>query len=199
MSRCIVVQGQTNPQYVKQIKECFKGNHIIFSTWEGTDRDIWDEWDVVLYNPIPADKGVANLNLQRVSSLKGFLKGKEMGFKRVLKWRSDFICANGEELLKLFPEDKMNFYAWHGVDKYVMDFFMEGDMDEMINLFSFDGMNARFPEQAFTNRMFHLGLDSKAHFVCKDIFEPNDIKWLKHNYWLSQNTLDNRYENKITL
>ena len=198
MSRCIVVQGQTNPQYVKQIKESFKGYHIIFSTWEGTDRDIYDEWDVVLFNPIPADKGVANLNLQRVSSLKGFLKGKEMGFKRVLKWRSDFICASGEELFKLFPEDKLSFYAWHR-DNYVTDFFMEGDIDEMINLFSFDGMNARFPEQAFTNRMFELGLDSKAHFVCKDIFEPNDIKWLKPNYWLSANTLDNDYRNKIII
>ena len=198
MSRCIVVQGQTNAEYVKQIKESFKGNHIIFSTWEGTDTDIYDEWDVVLFNPIPADKGVANLNLQRVSSLKGFLKGKEMGFKRVLKWRSDFICADGEELFKLFPEDKLSFYAWHR-DNYVTDFFMEGDIDEMINLFSFDGMNARFPEQAFTNRMFELGLDSKAHFVCKDIFEPNDIKWLKPNYWLSANTLDNDYRNKIII
>ena len=198
MSRCIIVQGQTNVEYVKQIKESFKGNHIIFSTWEGTDTDIYDEWDVVLFNPIPADKGVANLNLQRVSSLKGFLKAKAMGFKRVLKWRSDFICASGEELLKLFPEDKMSFYAWHR-DNYVTDFFMEGDIDEMINLFSFDGMNARFPEQAFTNRMFELGLDSKAHFVCKDIFEPNDIKWLKPNYWFSFNTLDNDYRNKIII
>ena len=196
MSRCIVVQGQTNAEYVKQIKESFKGYHIIFSTWEGTDRDIYDEWDVVLFNPIPADKGVANLNLQRVSSLKGFLKGKEMGFKRVLKWRSDFICASGEELFKLFPEDKLSFYAWHR-DNYVTDFFMEGDIDEMINLFSFDGMNARFPEQAFTNRMFELGLASKAHFVCKDINESNNIKWLKHDYWFSQNTLDNNYRNKI--
>ena len=119
-----------------------------------------------------------------------------MGFKRVLKWRSDFICANGEELLKLFPEDKISFYAWHR-DNYITDFFMEGNIDEMINLFSFDGMNARFPEQAFTNQMFKLGLDTKAHFVCKDIFEPNDIKWLKQNYWLSANTLDNDYRNKI--
>ena len=131
MSRCIIVQGQTNAEYVKQIKESFKGNHIIFSTWEGTDTDIYDEWDVVLYNPIPADKGIKNLNLQRVSSLKGFLKGKEMGFKRVLKWRSDFICANGEELLKLFPEDKISFYAWHR-DNYITDFFMEGDIDDII-------------------------------------------------------------------
>jgi hypothetical protein len=196
MSRCIVVQGQTNPQYVKQIKECFKGNHIIFSTWEGTDTDIYDEWDVVLYNPIPADKGIKNLNLQRVSSLKGFLKGKGMGFKRVLKWRSDFICKDSEELLKLFPEDKMSFYAWHR-DNYVTDFFMEGDIDEMINLFSFDGMNARFPEQAFTNSLMGLGLASKTHFVCKDINESNDIKWLKHDYWFSENTLDNNYRNKI--
>jgi len=199
MSRCIVVQGQTNPQYVKQIKESFKGNHIIFSTWEGTDRDIWDEWDVLLYNTMPIDNGVKNLYAQKVSSINGFLKAKEMGFKRVLKWRSDFICANGEALLKLFPEDKMSFYAWHGEDKYVMDFFMEGDVDEMINLFSFDTLNYKFPEEALTKRMFHLGLDTKANFVCKDIFEPNDIKWLKHNYWLSENTLDNRYENKITL
>lgn len=196
MSRCIIVQGDCNPEWLPLVKEGFKGFPTIYSTWEGTDTNLFDENDIVLYNPIPEWTGVSNLNLQKVSSLKGFHKAKAMGFERVVKWRSDFYCPNTELTFDTFKSDKFNFYAWHK-DNYVTDFFMEGDIDEMIALFSFEGMNARFPEEAFTDRMFELGLDSKVNFVCKDIFEPNDIKWLKQNYWLSFNTLDNDYKNSI--
>ena len=198
MSRCIVVQGNCNPQWLPMVREGWKRYPTVFSTWEGTDTNLFDEWDIVLYNVIPADKGVANLNLQKVSSLKGFLKAKEMGFKRVLKWRTDFYCPNPSELLKLFKDDKINFYAWHR-DNYVTDFFMEGDIDEMIEIFSMADTNVAFPEQAFTNSLMASGLASKAHFVCKDINESNNIKWLKGNYWLSQNALDNDYRNKIII
>jgi hypothetical protein len=195
---CIVIQGATHPQWLQTIKDGFKGYDVIYSTWEGTDRDLYDEWDIVLYNPTP-EAGVRNLNLQRVSSLNGFLKAKEMGFKRVLKWRSDFYCPNPKLFLETFEEDKINFYAWHR-DNYVTDFFMEGDIDEMIELFTFQYWNALpYPEKAFTERLFELGLDKKVAFNCKKIFEPNDIKWMKTNYWLSANTLDNDYRNKITI
>ena len=196
---CIVVQGATHAQWLQTIKEGWKGYRVIYSTWEGTNPEHYDESDIVLYNPIP-EAGVRNLNLQRVSSLNGFLKAKEMGFKRVLKWRSDFYCPNPKLFLETFEIDKLNFYAWHVVDHYVMDFFMEGDVDDMIQLFTFDNWNAvPYPERAFTERLFKTGLIDKVAFNCKKIFEPNDIKWLKQNYWLSFNTLDNRYENKITL
>jgi hypothetical protein len=98
-----------------------------------------------------------------------------------------------------FEEDKINLYAWHR-DNYVTDFFMEGDIDEMIDLFTFYNWNeVPYPEKAFTERLFKLGLDSKAAFNCKKIFEPNNIKWMKPNYWLSANTLDNDYRDKIIL
>ena len=196
MSRCIVIQGALNPQWIPLVKEGWKGYPTLFSTWRDEDKSLFDYRDNVIWN-YDVLPGVRNLNKQRVSSLNGFRQAKDMGFKRVLKWRTDFYCPNPAQFLKIFPEDKLNFYAWHR-DNYVTDFFMEGDIDEMIELFSFDGVeNYAYPEEAFTKRMFGLGLDTKAHFVCKDIFEPNDIKWLKPNYWLSANTLDNDYRNKI--
>ena len=195
---CIVVQGNINPEWISKIKDGFKGYHKIYSTWQGTDTNLFDEWDVVIYNTIP-EAGVKNLNLQRVSSLNGFLKAKAMGFKRVLKWRTDFYCPNPKEFLETFDKDSINFYSWHK-DGYVTDFFMEGDIDEMIELFSFNNWNSvAYPERAFTNRLFELGLDKKVSFNCKKIFEPNDIKWLKQNYWLSDNTLDDDYKDKIIL
>jgi hypothetical protein len=195
---CIIVQGNINPEWIPLVKQGFKDYHTIYSTWEGTDRNLFDEWDMVMYNAMP-EFGVKNLNLQRVSSLNGFLKAKEMGFKRVLKWRSDFYCPHPKEFLETFDKDCINFYSWHN-DGYVTDFFMEGDIDEMIELFSFDNWNeVPYPERAFTNRLFALGLDKKAAFNCKKIFEPNDVKWLKHNYWLSFNTLDESYKDKIII
>jgi hypothetical protein len=195
---CIIVQGNINPEWIPLVKQGFKDYHTIYSTWEGTDRNLFDEWDMVMYNAMP-EFGVKNLNLQRVSSLNGFLKAKEMGFKRVLKWRSDFYCPHPKEFLETFDKDCINFYSWHN-DGYVTDFFMEGDIDEMIELFSFDNWNeVPYPERAFTNRLFALGLDKKAAFNCKKIFEPNDVKWFKHNYWLSFNTLDESYKDKIII
>lgn len=195
---CIVIQGATQPQWLPTIKQGWEGYPVIYSTWEGTNPAYYDESDIVLYNPIP-EAGVRNLNLQRVSSLNGFLKAKEMGFKRVLKWRSDFYCPNPKLFLETFEEDKINFYSWHR-DNYVTDFFIEGDIDEMIELFTLHNWNeVPYPEWAFTQRLFELGLDSKAAFNCKKIFEPNDIKWFKLNYWLSANTLDNDYRDKIII
>lgn len=195
---CIVVQGATNPQWLQTIKDGWKGYDVIYSTWRGTDSNLYEESDSVIYNPIP-DAGVRNLNLQRVSSLNGFIKAKEMGFKRVLKWRSDFYCPNPKPFLETFESDKINFYAWHK-DNYVTDFFMEGDVDEMIALFTFYNWNdVPYPERAFTDRLFELGFDKKVAFNCKKIFEPNDVKWLKPNYWLSVNRLDNDYRDKIIL
>jgi hypothetical protein len=195
---CIIVQGNINPEWIPLVKKGFKDYPTIYSTWEGTDRNLFDELDVVIYNPMP-EAGVKNLNLQRVSSLNGFLKAKEMGFKRVLKWRTDFYCPNTKEFLETFDRDCINFYSWHN-DGYITDFFMEGDIDEMIELFSFDNWNSvPYPERAFTDRLFQLGLDKKTAFNCKKIFEPNDVKWIKHGYWLSFNTLDDNYKDKIII
>lgn len=196
---CIVVQGPTNLSNVKKIKECWNGFNIIFSTWEGSDTSCYDDNDIVLYNEYPPNPGVMNINYQKVSSLNGFLKAKEMGFKRVLKWRSDFITNNPKKLLNLFDEKSLNLYSFqkNHLDGYITDFIMEAKIDKLISLFSFD-FNPPYPEWAFTKQMYQLGFDKNVNFICKELVKDDvDIFWIKRNYWLSDNSKYEGYANKL--
>ena len=178
---CLVVQGRTEAHFVKAIKEKFNNIQIIFSTWEDADKSVYDETDIVLYNKYPTDRGNLNFHLQRVSSVNGFITAKEMGFKRVIKWRCDLEPTNADELIKLFDRNFINFYAFiHHQDGYLADFFMEGDIDDMISLFSID-WSPHYPEFGFTKRMYDLGLDKKSNFILKKLDENNDIIF-KHGY-----------------
>ena len=177
---CVVVQGRTDVQFVKVLKEKFN-IPLIFSTWVDADKSAYSEKDIVLYNSYPSNRGPQNFQLQRISSLNGFIKAKELGFKRVIKWRCDLEPNNSDELLKLFERECINFYAFiqheHG---YLADFFMEGDVDEMISLFT-TNINPPYPEFAFTHRMYELGFDTKINFLLNKLTSENNI-FFKHSY-----------------
>lgn len=198
MKTAVVVQGRTHCDLISKLKNEWGDTPIIFSTWEGEPTECYNDIDLVLYNKKPKSFGILNYNLQRISSLNGFLKAKELGFQRVVKWRSDLIPKNYKELLLLFKEESINFYAYmkhqHG---YICDFFMEGDINEMINLFS-DDTNPPYPEYAFTKKMFELQLDKKANFICKKLSKDGvDIFWNKMGYWFSDNVSQEQYMDSI--
>lgn len=199
MKSVIVIQGPTLPDKVSLLKEAWHPFPIIFSTWEGSDVGCYSDTDIVLYNSIPIDRGVGNLNLQRTSSLNGFLLAKHMGFERVVKWRYDFLPNNSTGLMGLFKGDCINFYAYYRhIAGYVVDYFMEGDIDDMINLYTFSDFNVEYAEAAFTNRLFELGLDKKANFICKQLQKDIlDIYWGKHEYWMSTTSVIETFDNKI--
>lgn len=196
MKRAIIIQGKTDCDTVDILKKEWYGSDIIFSTWEDSDRECYEESDNVIYNIKPDIVGVGNLNLQRVSSLNGFLKAKELGYDRVVKWRYDLIPKNSKALVDLFKEEFVNFYGFHDHNAgYIIDYFMEGNVDDMINLFTFSDFNVPHAEVAFTNRMFELGFDKKANFVCKQLQKDIvDVHWRKYNFWLSQNAIQNQYK-----
>jgi hypothetical protein len=196
MKTVVVIQGGTMAELVPHLKDAWKGTPIIFSTWEDSDKSCYDENDLVLYNKIPEEKGVGNLNLQRVSSLNGFLKAKELGYDRVVKWRYDLLPKNSLGLLNLFKDDFINFYAFHDHNAgYLIDYFMEGEIDDMINLYTFTDLNVPHAEVAFTNRMFELELDKKANFICRLLsVDDVDVYWQKYNYWLSDNVPQMQYK-----
>lgn len=199
MESVVVVQGPTNCELVKKIKDGWADTPIIFSTWEDNQKDCYSESDIVIYNEVPKSIGTQNINLQKVSSLNGFIKAKELGYKRVIKWRSDFIPKNPYDLLKLFKKDFINFYSFiNHRNGYVADFFMEGDVDDMINLFSFENIHPSYAEEAITNRMFELGLDKKANFICKELSNDGaDVFWNKMGYWFSDNVVQEQYMDVI--
>lgn len=196
---CIVVQGPTIPTDVQNIKNCWNGYNIIFSTWENSDEGCYDENDVVIFNKYPKYRGTMNFHLQQISSLNGFIKAKELGFSRVLKWRNDLVVENPVKFINLLKSECINLYSFqkYHLEGYVTDFFMEGDVDEMIQLFSITE-NPPYPEFAFTKQLYKLGLDSKTNFICKKLKRNVvDIFWRKRNYWLSQNSKYEGYADKL--
>lgn len=171
------------------IKESWKGYPIIFSTWEDSDMNCYQPSDTVLINEYPDDRGIKNINLQIISTLNGLYKARELGFSRAVKWREDFYPTNAPELMKLFKEECINFYAYMNHENgYVTDFFMEGDIDDMIDLFNIKDTKVRYPEFAFTKRMYELGLDFKTNFIVRNITEENNIVWKKLGYSLTRHT-----------
>ena len=124
---------------------------------------------------------------------------KELGYDRVVKWRCDLEPNNANELLKLFNRECINFYSFvrheHG---YLADFFMEGDVDDMIKLFTID-INPPYPEFAFTKMMYDLEFDKKANFILNKLTKDNDILF-KHgygHYWMTDHQKLNHFSDKL--
>jgi hypothetical protein len=186
---CVVVQVPTYSQWIKEVKESWVGYQVIYSTWDNADRRLYDESDIVIYNPIPADVGVKNLNLQKVSTINGFLKAKELGWNRALKARSDFSTTTADGFFELFDKTKLNFHAYW--DGYVTDFYMEGEIDDIINLFEVD-VSGQYPEWHITKKLYQSELNKKS--VCivnKLIRDKADIYWQPKQYWFSVHSTNN--------
>ena len=198
----IVVQGKTFCDTVQNLKDSWYPFPLIFSTWEGSENCYTDD-DIVLFNAPPNHSGTHNFNMQLVSSLSGFQKAKELGFNRVVKWRSDFVIQEPQLLLNTFKPECLNLYAWHKhtkdvTDGYITDFFMEGDVDDLIQLFEIRDIHPPYPEFAFTRRLFEIGLNNKVNFICKELCKDGaDVYWTKHGYWLSDNVSQPQYKNSI--
>ena len=73
---CVVVQGPTHSKFLDMIRFSWEGYQIIFSTWNTTNKRLYNKSDIVIYNPIPETAGVKNLNYQKVSTINGLLKAK---------------------------------------------------------------------------------------------------------------------------
>lgn len=211
LERCVVVQGPTNSENITKIKDSWKGYDIIFSTWENSDRSLYSDDDIVVYSKFPEINGFLNYNLQRISTYSGLLKAKELGYKRALKWRCDFIPLNTDKFVSLFKEDKLYFYCWHfqfggsTLDffcGYLTDFFCEGSIDYLLKIFEDSEyyMNPKDntpPEVIFTKKVRDHNLINDVNLLCDYITKENDILWIKNNIYMSEHRDLPQYFNKI--
>jgi hypothetical protein len=180
---CVVVQGPTYPQWIQKVKESWVGYQIIFSTWDNVDKKLYDESDIVIYNPIPSQPGTKNLNLQKISTINGFLKAKELGWSRALKVRGDFTTTSADGFFSLFDRTKLNLHGyWNG---YINDFYMEGEIDDIITLFEVD-VNGNFPEWKLTKKLYESELNKKSVCIVNKLeWGQADIKWEPKDSWFS--------------
>ena len=182
MNRVIIIQGPSTN--VDVLKKKWKGYNIIWSTWDGEEQ-YYSKEDIVIYNTKPQDFGTQNIGLQHKTTIEGIKMAIDLGFERVLKWRSDLIPTNPNELLDLFDKDKLNFLAWHtGLGGYFVDYFIEGVTNQVYDAWDINTFIGTFSERITTDNIFNKGL-SKFNFIGSDLNENNDIFWAKYNIMLS--------------
>ena len=189
----IIIQGPANN--IEELKLAWKGYTIIWSTWVGNE-DKFNNDDIVIFSELPQEVGVQNIALQKKSTLEGINKSKELGFERVLKWRSDLIPNNTDELVKLFKENHLNFLAWHSDGKYFVDYFIEGPIDEMTIAWDIPKIYGPFSERITTDNILNKN-KIEFNFILNELSDNNEIFWVKYNVFLSKYNNDVVYTTKI--
>jgi hypothetical protein len=198
MKRCIIVQGPAYSNSIAQIRECWKGYDIIYSTWKGYEG-LHAEDEITIYSDIPHSNGIKNLNYQKVSTLAGLNMAKELGYDRALKWRSDMWTNNAEGLLSKFT-DGYNTLFWHEQnDGYLSDYWMEDTIDNLIKIWDIEP-NGAFPERVITNRIEQLGLMNRVNLLISELNKDIDIFWNTSYgpYWMNVLNNETIYKNNIT-
>ena len=196
---CVVVQGKTNLEALPKIQKCFEGYQIIYSCWVDDDNSVYLPTDIVVLNQKPENFGTSNFYLQRNSTIAGMRKALELGWDRALKWRSDMWCTDSDELMKLFDNESLNLYFWiRSVHGYITDFFMEGEIQDIIILFDTNiPIRYKYPEFAITLQFYRNSFDKKVKFMGKKLGDTCDIFWEKHSCWMSRNKKDDWYEDSL--
>lgn len=185
----IVIQGPSD--YVEELKKSWDGYNLIWSTWKGEESKYVDD-DIVIFNDIPIECGVQNIALQKVTTLNGIKKAKELGYERVLKWRSDLIPSNAKELIRTFKKDCLNFLTWHNDGKYFIDYFHEGPIDDVYKIWDVPTIHAPYSEKLTTDNVFFLGFDN-FNFIGDKLSKENEIYWKKYKINLSTYKDENCY------
>jgi hypothetical protein len=177
----VIIQGPSTN--VIEQKKCWDGFDIIWSTWIGEETK-YNENDVVIFNNLPFERGIQNIAFQRDSTLSGIKKAEELGYKRVLKWRSDLLPSNAKELVKTFKKDCLNFLTWHNDGKYFIDYFVEGKLEDVYKIWDIPTIHAPYSEKITTDNIFLLGFNN-FNFIGDKLSQENEIFWDKYKINLS--------------
>lgn len=189
----IIIQGaSTNVNEQKEKWACVK-HDIIFSTWLGFESH-YDNADNVIFSEIP-ESSPMNFFHQVISTYKGLLKAKELGYEYVLKLRSDLIPTNCSKFLELIDNKDFNFLAWqrHQVypncQGYLVDYLMSGYIDDMLKLWNINECLTIVPEVNLTNNFIN-NLESfsttKIKYFLDNLSNTNNLFWVKRNFYLSE-------------
>lgn len=133
----ILIQGPITLEQIRLQKQCWNGYTLLFSTWEGTPQNWFEDSDNFILSPIPEEKGPSNFNLQKTSTIKGCQWAIERGYERIVKWRCDQFPINALRILERFDWKELNLLGIvrHHDLEYVCDFFVGGTPHEVINFF----------------------------------------------------------------
>lgn len=189
MDRCIIVQGPTYDNSINQIRDCWKGWPVIYSTWKGYEGYYTSD-DTTVFSELPSTKGTYNMNYQKVSTIAGLELAKELGYKRALKMRSDMWVKNPTQFFNILT-DGYNTLFWHEHrGGYLSDYFMEDTIHNLLTLWDVQPEGSH-PERVLTDRIKELGWIDRVNLVLSELNEDVDVYWNTRYgaYW--QHNLNN--------
>jgi hypothetical protein len=201
MKRCIIVQGPTYSNSISQIRECWKGYDIIYSTWAGTEglyEGLYTKDEIVIYSPLPSTPGTYNMNYQKMSTIAGLQLAKSMGYDRALKMRSDMWVKNPQGFFDKLT-DGYNTLFWYQRGGYLSDYWMEDTIDNLLTLWDVVPEGHHPPERILTDRLIELGWLDKVNLLVGELNEDVDIFWnTRHGaYWMHRLNDEIEYKNNI--
>lgn len=182
---CVVIQGPS--RYVNELKKHYGNIPIIWSGWVGEENQYDLQTDKVALSNPPQNRGVHNLNMQKISTLNGLDYAKILGFNYAVKMRSDQYPTNPDKFLELFDKDKVTFLSAHkgGGNPYLIDYFMGGSIDDLISLWEIETNGWPFPERAVTESAITKFKD-KIDYTHHKMSVDNDIYWISRKMTCKQ-------------
>jgi hypothetical protein len=188
---CIIIQGLTNENYLRQIKEAYKNSTIqlIFSTWKGEEKK-YNKNDIVIFNDIPKEKGKQNVMLQQLSTYNGLLKAESLGFKYAIKIRSDAYFTNIEKFLKCnINLNKLNFIYFidhfrmdiHKQFQYFYDFCQISTITKLLKMWNFQYEKCNYSEELTTKHILKTFKKNDVSIIGDYLTKDNDIYWINRD------------------
>lgn len=188
---CIIIQGSTNENYLRQIKESYKKSKIqlIFSTWKGEEKK-YNKNDLVIFNTMPKEKGIKNVMLQRLSTYNGLLKAESLGYKYAIKIRSDAYFTNIENFLKCnINLNKLNFIYFIDCirsddrtrQQYFYDFCQISTITNLLKMWTFNYEKCNYSEELTTKNILKTFKKNDIAIIGDCLNKDNDIYWINRN------------------
>jgi len=185
---CFVITGliPANKDYMLPLLDLYKDvKNKILSTWEDQPwLEVFERNGFrVILNEYPFYKN--STNYQTVCIREGCIVAEELGFKYVIRMRTDLICNDITKFLNSMPLDNnklcvLGFVQTHTF--YIIDFFMGGLTQEMLKIFNKEQTedDVRFVEQYWMEEYFGKTLtyeDAKNNInTCYDIFNEKRVE-----------------------
>lgn len=193
---CIVVQGPlTYTDQIIKIYEPFKKN-IIISTNDKSENSenslsklFYKKFTIVL-SDLAEYPGKSNLNNQVKTTLEGIKKAEKLGFKYVLKIRSDIVIEDLITFINLLDKNLVYFPAYYTNDGgYLCDYMVFGSVEFMLKLWDIPLSNEDLPPEIFITKKFEkIRENYEINYIFPILYEFNIAAyWLKYNKLLNNN------------
>lgn len=205
--RCIVIQGPITSylNLIAIIETTYKNNNsrIVVSTWKSTSSVILKKLEnyvdhIILNEDIEASE--FNVNRQVTTTFSGLVYAKDKGCKLVIKNRTDCVLTNNQ-LFDFYQNHVSNldnsndskairssnrivvldFYSSKYKLYHLSDFFMLGEIDDLLLFWSHNEINVKGPDDWGVGSLsdlssYHLGGEGFLY----DSF-INKVHWSKKN------------------